>query len=518
MTFLPVVERELRVAARKRGTYWNRFGAALVAIGLAFWVLLTNSRTAPEHIGVTLFHTLSGILFIYIAIAGTQATCDSLSIEKRDGTLGLLFLTDLKGYDVVFGKLVSNSLSIVYRVLGVVPILAIPFLLGGVSSGEAWRSFLVALNLLTVSLTIGVYTSALCRDGLAAAKMAAAIFLFLLIAPPLLEFLIKPTQPGVLAICSLSYGCFRTNDIFYQSGRFWFWLHAGWMQVLTWTFLWLACRIVPRSWQDRPVTAKSGIWQRLQRWFALRPTAQAHAQMLEQNPYLWRVRQKQTAAIQVWSALLLLALLWGILQLYVMKIDEVALIVLTLLTAHLAIKLEAAIEACRAIAEDRHTGAMELLLSTPLTPGQITHGQSRAMLYTLAKPVGLVVAIDTICLAIGLRFEFDSGNRDVLIALYFVAVSSLILDVVTASWTGSWLALSAPSAHRAIGGTIFRILFLPVMIFALLATFCAKARVNVSFGGVVFLWAAVCFVCDLFFITRSQSLLQGRFRSVVSEN
>ena len=29
MVLLPVVERELRVAARKRGTYWLRFFAAL---------------------------------------------------------------------------------------------------------------------------------------------------------------------------------------------------------------------------------------------------------------------------------------------------------------------------------------------------------------------------------------------------------------------------------------------------------------------------------------------------------
>ena len=32
MTFLPIVERELRVAARKRFTYWGRFSAAALAL------------------------------------------------------------------------------------------------------------------------------------------------------------------------------------------------------------------------------------------------------------------------------------------------------------------------------------------------------------------------------------------------------------------------------------------------------------------------------------------------------
>jgi hypothetical protein len=33
----PVVERELRVAARRDGTYWGRLGAALVALLIAGW-------------------------------------------------------------------------------------------------------------------------------------------------------------------------------------------------------------------------------------------------------------------------------------------------------------------------------------------------------------------------------------------------------------------------------------------------------------------------------------------------
>jgi hypothetical protein len=41
MRFLPIVERELRVAARKRSTFWVRIVAALVAlvIGSGFLVL-----------------------------------------------------------------------------------------------------------------------------------------------------------------------------------------------------------------------------------------------------------------------------------------------------------------------------------------------------------------------------------------------------------------------------------------------------------------------------------------------
>ena len=35
------------------------------------------------------------------SLCAMRNTADSLSAEKREGTLGLLFLTDLRGYDVV---------------------------------------------------------------------------------------------------------------------------------------------------------------------------------------------------------------------------------------------------------------------------------------------------------------------------------------------------------------------------------------------------------------------------------
>ncbi|HQU46125.1 MAG TPA: hypothetical protein PK867_25150, partial [Pirellulales bacterium] len=41
-------------------------------------------------------------------------TADCISSERREGTLGLLFLTDLRGHDVVLGKLVVAGLGAFY--------------------------------------------------------------------------------------------------------------------------------------------------------------------------------------------------------------------------------------------------------------------------------------------------------------------------------------------------------------------------------------------------------------------
>ncbi len=42
MNLLPLVERELRVAARRKGTYWTRFGAVLGV--LVVWLFLVAGR------------------------------------------------------------------------------------------------------------------------------------------------------------------------------------------------------------------------------------------------------------------------------------------------------------------------------------------------------------------------------------------------------------------------------------------------------------------------------------------
>src|SRR5438132_712170 len=141
MTFLPIVDRELRVAARRPVTYWTRLLFAIAGAGIVSLALLfaAAAQTGASGIGGWLFYFLSLLALGFSAFAGVFLTADCLSEEKREGTLGLLFLTDLKGYDVVFGKLLARSLTAAYGLLAIFPVLAITLTMGGVTAGEFWR-------------------------------------------------------------------------------------------------------------------------------------------------------------------------------------------------------------------------------------------------------------------------------------------------------------------------------------------------------------------------------------------
>src|SRR6185503_12747022 len=69
---------------------------------------------------------------------------------------------------------------------------------------------------------------------------------------------------------------------------------------------------------------------------------------------------------------------------------------------HCIIKIWLALEACRRFVEDRRSGALELILSTPVTPDDILHGQWRALLRQFGVPILVVLLINAVLVAAGL--------------------------------------------------------------------------------------------------------------------
>ena len=132
MNYLPVVARELRVAARLRSTFWVRAAAAITGLVIGGGCLaLTQFRgSSSAQFGGILFSVLTWICLGAALGAGLFLTSDCLSEEKREGTIGLLFLTDLHSYDFVFGKFIARSLNAFYGLLALLPIMAIALLFG----------------------------------------------------------------------------------------------------------------------------------------------------------------------------------------------------------------------------------------------------------------------------------------------------------------------------------------------------------------------------------------------------
>ncbi len=140
-------------------------GAFAVSV---FMYLVVGRWSNLSRMGSEIFSALGGFGIFYALLAGPLATVDCLSRERREGTLGLLFLTDLKGYDVVLGKMAAASFDMVLGLTAAVPLLALPLLVGGVSLPQFARLGLALADVMFLSLAAGVLASSLLTSGRAA--------------------------------------------------------------------------------------------------------------------------------------------------------------------------------------------------------------------------------------------------------------------------------------------------------------------------------------------------------------
>ena len=101
---------------------------------------------------------MSWLLFLAALLMGL-VSADSITRERREGTLGLLLLTDLTPREIVWGKMLSCGLTSFLVLLGSLPALMFPVLAGGVTGSEAALTGLGLLNTLFVSLAAGLWMS-----------------------------------------------------------------------------------------------------------------------------------------------------------------------------------------------------------------------------------------------------------------------------------------------------------------------------------------------------------------------
>ena len=467
MSFLPIVARELRGASRRRGTYWVRTLVATIAVGTGVLIFLATLGTPAAQSGRTIFQGLSVLLLLYCLASGRALTVDCLSVEKREGTLGLLFLTDLKGYDVVLGKLAATSLNGLYALLAVMPVLAFSMLLGAVANAEFWRMGLVLADTFLHSLAVGIFCSALSRDAHRASATNFALILLLVGVLPVIAPIISYFHPGPPMIQPWFYTCpgypfYLSFDAPYKTASQYFWWSVGVIHALTWLLVGLTSWIVPHTWQDKTSRAEKARWRDLWQAWNYGPVAGRapfRKRMLDENAFYWLAGRARLKPLHVWTFLGLMACWWGW---SLLRAGDVwwsdAIVIVTSLILNSTLKLWITLEAGQQLAEDQRMGTLELLLPTPLTARDILNGQWLALRRQFLRPLYAVIAAELILACITLQHQL--GNTQ-LVFMVATGVLALLADGYALAWVSMRAALTARSASRAAIGTVSRILILP---------------------------------------------------------
>lgn len=465
---LPIASRELAVATRKSVSFWIRMFAALAAviIGAGFLILQWLFGMPPAGMGRALFHVLTAIGFGAALLAGVFLTADSISEEKREGTLGFLFLTDLRGYDVVTGKLVATSLRTFYSIVAVFPVLGIAMLLGGVSGAQFWRTCLALLLALLGSLTFGLFVSSLNVSAARALGRTVALLVVWIAVPPIAQEVLSRFSPGRYSWAGLfsPFILFTSAD---NGARFWN-SFAGNAAVCALLFA-ATCYFTPRMWQDRGQKQPRSPGR----------ARKSHPELMDPNPTMWLSSRDAWLTRKV---VLGLSLLLFTAVVCTVLIDGTAYLlgwgtVFGMLTFFLY--LWTASRYSRLFVQLRQNGFLELLLATPLTPREIVDGHWNGWVRMFGLPLAILVAAHIFGSGIASYSGFGAfpgqqgAASSILLAssaLSAVLGAALFLGNLAAlAWFGAYAGLTSKSPAVALLKTFGFVQILPWFVIAFLS-------------------------------------------------
>jgi len=174
---LPLFQRELISLASKKRTYALRVVYAVILLFLGFSSLDNYLNRAESRgaggldmlgSGSALFESIFTYQMAAIHIFLPAMVCAAVTSEKERNTLGLLFVTRLGPWRILFEKLFSRSLPMVMCILLSLPMLGLCYTLGGLGVDFMLNGiWLLGITLLQVG-SLALLCSTYCRTTVGA--------------------------------------------------------------------------------------------------------------------------------------------------------------------------------------------------------------------------------------------------------------------------------------------------------------------------------------------------------------
>jgi ABC-type transport system involved in multi-copper enzyme maturation permease subunit len=438
MVCLPLIERELRVALRKQRPAQRRLKVAALAAGGSVLFLLLGVLTGSRSVGRNLEQLLC-LAGLYCVLRAPILTAGALAEERRNQTLGLLFLSGLGAGEVFASKFLSSAVVAFSNLLAIFPMLALPFLTGGISFDLFLAAVCVLPVLMLFALAVSMLASALARDDGTAVVLAVALGALLCVFTPAIYVAKAHFSPGPSSLwwlrLSPAYGPllvwsgFRSGFRPGEQTEFW----QNLAMTLAWSALALATAAfaLKRLWREQESELQSGGWLEQWREFVHGDRASRKRlarSWLEVNPFVWlaaRDRQPATLGWLVIGGIVVLWLLcWAAWPARWPSVQNF-FITATLLNSVLAWLTRHA--AARQLGQPRRDGAYELLLTTPLNPGDIVWGALEALRWNFRPLTNLVLLLNVLMMLGGL---LTRRWNEIALLEYFV----IWLCLLTWSW------------------------------------------------------------------------------------
>jgi len=295
MQLNPILVREVRARWRGATAFKILFGYAALFAAAVGWLYasyvlnspgMTNGAIGAKRfasVGHDLFTALSAMQVGAWTLLAPALTATAIAGEREEGMLDLLHLAPLSPARIVLGKLLSTLWFCGLLMLAPLPVIALSFLMGGVSPAEFGAVLLLQVGTATSGAALGLCCSAWCRRSGAAIGLAFGLMLAFLMASALaFVFALSPFKwwSGmfvVAGLCNPIIAVFAVTDQNFagsMSGALpFFWTWPAWIVcvlaqgVLCVGLLWSAARGVRKPLPEtepvadtKPTSAAPPTW------------------------------------------------------------------------------------------------------------------------------------------------------------------------------------------------------------------------------------------------------------------
>jgi hypothetical protein len=450
----PLVSRELLAYSRQPWTYWLRLLSALGAVTVLAIMGTTGQYRLGEADGLSLFAGSTVILFLIASLNGLRSTSNCIGSERRQGTLVLLFLADLKLTTILISKLVTNSMRNLWAFLGTLPVLGLCLLLGGVSALVFVKAVLAVLAAAWLSLMVGLEESCLNQGEHEAFSKG-------------LRELLKLNLIPFISPASLLLSAFLGRGFF---GHIYFWTTLAvtvWVGFHYWL---LAKRGLAQNWQEPPPEegpVHSG--QRARAAPPMRGHLQKPPRLCGNTPpaYWLFARYGDTRQVGPLPIGICFVAITGFVVL-VCDWDTIRFAYPLMMGAGRFVQMLAMAKiAPQSFADIARPGALEILQTTPITLKEIVRAAYHFLFVHFGRGVLPILGLDALVLLMVLLRTTTEVSAWSFARVLLVQNTLFLCGLCAMGVTGIWLGLKQRSLARASFSACFYFLLLPASLYVL---------------------------------------------------
>ena len=189
-----ILKKEMVVGSRSMRMSWAIMAVSGILTAIVVFVLLVSgyvgSHGSYDYSSlIVLFPVLGcaecGLLSLMVPVI----TSGSISGEREKQTLDIMLTTPISPFSIVLGKLWSAMMMVMMYMVASVPVMAIAFILGGLSWWNLLGLFVMLLYLGIYVGSVGIFCSSFVKKSIAATILTIVIGVGILVGTTIIYYI-----------------------------------------------------------------------------------------------------------------------------------------------------------------------------------------------------------------------------------------------------------------------------------------------------------------------------------------